>query len=464
VGGWFFFKSGAAEVSTSIAVLPFANLSGDAGQTYFSDGIAEELRSALARIGLQVVGRISSDEVKSDNARAAAAKLGVSSILTGSVRRSPSLIRISAQLVDGKNGLERWSQSYDRQPGDALKIQTDIAENVAQALSIELAASAQQAIKGNGTGSARAHDLYLQAEALANSDIGEESLRKALQLLDAAVAADPNYVAALAERALLRARFANLYESGAALRSGLDDAIATARRAVTIAPASADAQMALGRVLNINLDLHGAIEHLERAHRLAPGDPKIINNYIVGLFYTTRSHEAVSLAQRLVALDPLNPISFVRQGEALFYVRRYAEAISVLQHAIALNPRNKTAFGPLGEALVLADRPKEALAAFAQSPSDWDRLRGEAIAADRMGDRALAERKLAALNAINDGSLNFQFAEIYAQWRQPEKAFESLAAADRADDPGLASLAADPLLDPLRSDPRFKALVKKRSV
>jgi len=464
VGGWFLLKPGSAGATTSIAVLPFANLSGDPSQAYFSDGIAEELRGALARIGLQVVGRTSSNEVKDENAKAAAAKLGVSSILTGSVRRSPSLIRISAQLVDGKNGLERWSQSYDRQPGDALKIQTDIAENVAQALSVALAASTRRVLKGNGTSSARAHDLYLQADALKNSDTAEEVSRKALQLFDAAIVADPNYVAALAGRARIRGRIANSYESGARLRSGLDDAVATARRAVALDPQSADAQMALGHVLNLNLQQKEAIEHSERAYRLAPGDPKIIGDYVAALPHMNRVREAVPLAERLVSLDPLNARAFGRQGQTLFYARRYAEAIEALHRAVALNPEYRVSFSTLGDALVLAGKPKEALAAYAQVTVDWDRLRGEAIAANRLGDRGLAERKLVDLKAIDDGSLHFQFAEIYAAWGQREQALASLAAADRADDPGLSLLPVDPFLDPLRPDPRFQVLVKKRSV
>jgi serine/threonine-protein kinase len=126
IGGWAFFRPGTRR-DDSIAVLPFANLSGDPSQAYFSDGIAEELRSALSRIaGLTVVARTSSEAVRDEDAKSAAAKLGVANILTGSVRRSPSMIRISAQLIDGRKGIERWSQSYDRPAGDALPIQSDI--------------------------------------------------------------------------------------------------------------------------------------------------------------------------------------------------------------------------------------------------------------------------------------------------------------------------------------------------
>jgi len=140
VGGWAIFRNGSSgSASDSIAVLPFENLSGDPGQAYFSSGIAEEIRSALSRIaGLKVAGSTSSEAVRNDDAKTVATKLAVANILTGSVRQSASLIRITAELIDGSTGLDKWSQSYDRSPGDAIRIQTDIAANVASALSAAL--------------------------------------------------------------------------------------------------------------------------------------------------------------------------------------------------------------------------------------------------------------------------------------------------------------------------------------
>ena len=166
-GAWALFKPGSASVAgDSVAVLPFENLSGNPAQAYFSDGIAEEIRSALARIsGLKVVGRTSSEAVRNDDAATAAKKLGVTNILTGSVRQSPSTIRVNAELIDGHSGMDRWSQDYDRSPGDAIKIQTDIAENVASALSIALGTAVRAALKAGETQNAAAHNLALQADA-----------------------------------------------------------------------------------------------------------------------------------------------------------------------------------------------------------------------------------------------------------------------------------------------------------
>src|SRR5438270_389297 len=134
-GGWLLLRSSGAKANT-IAVLPFANLSGDPSDNYFSDGIAEEVRSALAAVGgIQVVARTSSEMLRNTDAVTAAHRLSVANVVTGSVRRSPSTVRVSAQLVDGSNGLERWSQTFDRPLGDVLQIQSDIAANVARELS-----------------------------------------------------------------------------------------------------------------------------------------------------------------------------------------------------------------------------------------------------------------------------------------------------------------------------------------
>ena len=214
-GGWLLLKPGSAAASDSIAVLPFANLSGDPGQAYFSDGIAEELRSALARIArLKVIGRTSSELVRDADTTIAARKLGVANILTGSVRRSPTTIRISAQLVNGTTGIEGWSQNYDRALGDALQIQTGIAENVAGALSIQLGRAEKAALTLGGTASAAARDLYLKAVALRQSSDAEAVMRRALALFDSAILLDPDYAAAHARRSLELRALATQYATG----------------------------------------------------------------------------------------------------------------------------------------------------------------------------------------------------------------------------------------------------------
>src|SRR5207248_4240374 len=166
--GWTLLRSRAGAASQSIAVLPFANLSGDPQETYFSDGIAEELRNALARVaGLKVVGRISSEAVRNLDAKTAARRLRVANVLAGTVRESISTIRISAELIDGRTGLDRWSDDYDRPPRDSIMIQTDIAENVARSLAAALGTVARAAIAVGGTSNAAAQTLVIEARSVA---------------------------------------------------------------------------------------------------------------------------------------------------------------------------------------------------------------------------------------------------------------------------------------------------------
>jgi serine/threonine-protein kinase len=201
IGGWALLRPGRAGAANSIAVLPFANLSGDPKQDYFSAGIAEELRSALSRLpGLRVAGRISSEAVRSLDAKVAARRLHVATILTGSVRRAPGMVRITSQLIDGKNGIEEWSASYDRPEGNVLSIQTDIAENVVSALSVELGQAGVQVLTQGGTTDPEAHDLYLRAVTQAQNDDSDSSLRQANALLDAAIAKDPRFARAYAAK------------------------------------------------------------------------------------------------------------------------------------------------------------------------------------------------------------------------------------------------------------------------
>lgn len=174
IGAWELLRPSPA--SATIAVLPFENLSGNPAQAYFADGIADEIRSALGRLGgLTVIGSASSQAVRNDDAKTAAKKLEVANILTGNVRQSPSTIRITAELIDGRTGADRWSQDYDRSPGDSIEIQSDIAANVAQALSVALGQAGRAALKIGGTGNAQAQDLLLQATAARDRDDKESA-------------------------------------------------------------------------------------------------------------------------------------------------------------------------------------------------------------------------------------------------------------------------------------------------
>jgi TolB-like protein/Tfp pilus assembly protein PilF len=463
-GGWALRRRMGAADDKSIAVLPFANMSGDPSQAYFADGLAEELRSALIRIGkLKVIARASCEAVRNESVTDAARKLGVATILTGSVRRSPTLIRVSAQLVDGANGVERWSETYDRAPGDALQIQSGIAESVTSALRIRLGGTEKAALTLGGTRNAAAQDLFLQAQALRTADDSEAAFRKALVLYDAALALDPDYAEAHAARAFILANLAGAYaKSPEEMHAGYAQASAAGRRAVALAAQLARGHEALGLVSLDQLDMRGAEPQYQRALALAGDDAVTLRNVALFLSEVGRDDQALALTARAAALDPLNPAIRAGQVRVLYFARRYAEAAAAARNLLAVAPKLGGPGGLLGNCLLLLGQVREARAQYAQLPDDnYYRFIGEAMAAARLGDRAGSDKAMARLKQLIGDTVSFQLGEIHAQRGEIDLAFAALDRAWTVRDPGLTDLRHDPLLDPLRGDPRYKALEKR---
>jgi TolB-like protein/tetratricopeptide (TPR) repeat protein len=464
VGGWALLKPSAASASRSIAVLPFANLSGDPTQAYFSDGIAEELRSALARIaGLEVVGRTSSEAVRNDDTATAAKKLGVANILTGSVRQSPSTIRVSAELIDGRTGMDRWSQDYDRSPGDSIKIQTDIAENVATALSAALGAAAKAAVSVGGTQNPEAQRLLIQARAVTDQPISSEGYQQALRLLDSAIALDPNYAEAYARKSIALTVFANNYANGAdELARDKAESLRLAQNALRIAPDLARAHVALASVYSSNLQIAAAFAEIKRARQLAPSDVRVLTRYSDFAGRMGDTDEALRLADQAIALDPLNKEAYGTRIAALYDARRYTDAVSYAKQLERTSPQLFNRAMTVADSLLLLGRRQEAQSYYGQmAPDYWWRLTGETLLLLRAGDRAGAQAKLEKLRQANGEAASYQYGEIYAELGDKDRAFAALDHAFAIKDAGLTALRVDPFLDPLRSDPRFAGLLQK---
>lgn len=464
IGAWALLKPSSAGASDSIAVLPFANLSGDPGQAYFSDGIAEELRSALARLaGLKVVGRTSSEAVRNDDAQTAAKKLGVTNILTGSVRQSASTIRVSAELVDGRTGLERWSQDYDRAPGDAIKIQTDIAENVASALSAALGEAAKAAVTVGGTENPNAQKLLIQAIALENGPNSKEAVERALVLIGSAVRLDPNYADAYARKSALLVRWGNNYASNpAALAQSRAEALGLAQKALRIAPNLAQAHRALFSVYSSNLQVASAVAELMRARALAPGDADILASYGRYLTRIRRFDEALHALDQAIASDPLNSVAYGFRTGTLFYARRYRDAVSFAKQIEAKSPELAPDPVVVGDVFVALGSYGAAQSYYAKEASDyWGRVTGEAVLAARQGNRTASLQKLDRLRQLYGDAASTQFAEIYAQLGDREAALSALERAYEVKDAGLSTMLVDPWLDPVRNEPRFAAIARK---
>lgn len=460
VGGWFLLKPGSARASNSVAVLPFANLGGDPTQAYFSDGLAEELRTALSRIPeLKVMARTSSEKVRDDDIETAARKLEVANILTGSVRRSPSMIRISTQLVDGRNGLERWSEAYDRPVGDTLRIQIDIAQKVATALSIRLAGDSRATLALGGTNNPAAQDLLLQVTGDRNSG-NRAALERNLALLDAALKLDPNYAEAYARKAyLLMVKGGTYALSAKDAVLGHAEALANADRAIAIAPRMALGHAVRGNVLRQRLELRSALTSAEHANYLPGNDLDVIGIYSLLLAQIGRSAEALRLSARLISLDPLSPGPHEAHAVNLYFARRYAEAAASARRSLEIAPGGERARAFLGHSLLAQAKAAEAETEYRNlDPADYRRLLGQATIAARAGQRPIALENLRQLQRQHGDAVLYQYGEIYAQLGLADQAFKQLELAFAARDSGMSSLRVDPFLDPIRKDPRFAAL------
>jgi serine/threonine-protein kinase len=462
-GGWALLKPGPAKAANSIAVLPFANLSGDPHQDYFSDGIAEELRSALSRLpGLRVVGRISSEAVRNQDTSSAAGRLHVAHILTGSVRRGPGMIRISSQLVEGQSGLEQWSASYDRPEGNVLAIQTDIAENVVAALSVTLGSAGVEALTAGGTSDPEAHDLFLRAVTQARSDDSESSLKQANALLDAAIAKDGRFAKAFAARSRNLSYLADVGRSPEETMRGYAAAVASARRAVAAAPRLPDGYAALADALYGQRKIAGAMDAIRSGSGFGSNDLQLLQAAVTAFVAGAQTSRAIGFAKRMVEIDPLNPLSHRRLYYALYYDRQYDAAIAEAQQTLKLAPALWVPQYFIALCQLMKGNPSEAQRFLAVLPPDLTvRLAGEAIVAGKLGDRKRSDQKLDQLRSVYGDAASYQFAQAYAQRGETDHAFQALQRGVEVNDPGLNTLRVDPLFDPIRNDPRFNALLGK---
>jgi TolB-like protein len=448
----------------SIAVLPFVNLSGDASQDYFSDGLTEELLNSLAEIeGLQVAARTSSFSFKEHPDMVTVAhKLNVGAVLEGSVRRSQHTVRVTAQLINAVTGFHVWSKTYDRDLGDVLKLQTEIATAVASALKVSLLGDVSAKIELGGTRNPAALDAYLRgAKAYSTSEAND--LQTAIDGYTEAIRLDPSYALAFAARSRLLSGYTAENAKGAAIREGYDKARADARQAIALAPDLAEGYLALARLLELSsLDFAQASEAFERAFTLAPGDAAVLDTYGRFTAYMGRADAGIAAARHAVTLDPLNPMIRRHLGYVLTAARRYDEAIAAHKEALALNPDSGTDHAFLGIAYYLLGDLRNA-----QSSCEIERNRNQwvqvclAFVYDKLGRHADAQAELEKLQAAMGDDAAYQYATIYAQWGHIPKALEWLEKALRMRDPGLEYVKTDPLIDPLRKEPRFQTIERE---
>ena len=449
----------------SIAVLPFVNMSGDPNQEYFSDGLTEELLNSLSRINeLQVAARTSSFSFQGahPDMTTVAHKLNVASVLEGSVRRSGHTVRITAQLDNAVTGFHIWSQTYDRDLGDVLQLQTEIATAVAEALKITLLGDVAERIELGGTRSPAAFDAYLRGSKAFRSSHDVSSLQTAITEYTEATRLDPNYALAFAGRSLALCSYAWEFATGKAIRKFFDKAQADAREALKLAPELAEGHLALASYFNRgSLDFTHANQAYERAMALAPGNAEVLADS--GRFAVTMGRFDAGLAagRRAVALDPLGPRSRYLLGEALRLARRDQEAVAAFGEVISLEPDYKGAYGLRGLAYYGLGDFQSARSSCETKPDYWASQWCLAVTNDKLGQHADAEAMLKKLQAAYGDAGPVEYASIYAQWGNTAKALEWLTTAMRLRNPDLVYVKIDPLLDPLRKEPRFQAIERE---
>ena len=454
--------SGFNPPTHSIAVLPFVNISGDQEQEYFSEGLTEELLNSLSRINeLQVAARTSSFYFKGKDVdlSTVAHRLNVATVLEGSVRRSGHTVRVTAQLNNAVTGYHLWSQTYDRDLKDVLRMQTEIASAVANALKLTLLGDLATKIELGGTRNPAAFDAYIRASKTHLMAATAREEQRAVDGFTQALALDPDYALAYAARSLALSTLAAYSATTVpVIRASLDRALADARKSITLAPDLADGHMALAGAYESALEFTRAGEEYEHALTLAPANARVLRDYGVFAVYMGRSDSGLAMLQRAVALDPLNYVSRMFLGQGLRALRRYDEAITALSDGLALEPAADIRT-ELGITQYLLGDLQAARASCEPLVGEHDLVQQcLAVTYHKLGRNADAQAALAKLKMVWRDSGPTVYAAVYAQWGDSTKALEWLDTAARLRTPGLEGLRTYPLLDPVRQEPRFQMI------
>jgi TolB-like protein/DNA-binding winged helix-turn-helix (wHTH) protein/Flp pilus assembly protein TadD len=469
VAGYFWIAGRKASArssrdNTSIAVLPFADLSPGKDQEYFSDGLSEQVINDLASVaGLKVVARSSAFQFKGKNEdlRKVGQKLGVANVLEGSVRKDGDRVRITAELVKVDDGFQLWSETYDREIDDAFAAQDEIARAVTQALQVRLLPTDGAEVWAKSRSrNPEAYQAYLQGEYFVARGQDKEDLQKALAYADQAVKLDATYAPAWAQRAQVLqglARVALIPDA-----EGFRAARESASRAIALDPNLDAGYLALGLVqINYDWDWEGADISLKKAGLLEPGSAAVLANRAYLARTLGQVEESIALYKQAIALDPLRANFHLSLGYELYLVGRYEEAHAALQKAQELNPQLSSLHLTSGKILLSEGRKAEALAEMEKETGEWEKLSGESLAYFALGRNAESDEALKKLIATHQNDCAYQVAEAYAFRGETEKAFQWLNRAFRQRDPGTPELKTGQLVQSLRPDPRYAELLKR---
>jgi len=453
----------------SIAVLPFDNLSRDPDNAFFAEGVQDEILTRLAKVAdLKVIARTSTQRFKSapENLPDIANQLGALNILEGSVQKVNDQVRVNVQLINALTNAHLWAEIYDRKLTDIFAVESDIAKTIADTLQAKLTGSEKQMIAAQPTSDTAAYELYHKGRSLWEKRSGN-NIPKAISFYEQAVARDPNY--ALAYAGLADAYILLPYYTATTQRDASGKAKEAALKALRLDPNLAEAHAAVGKVLNFaEIDLTGSIREFERAIELKPNYATAHHWLGAGpLVDLGRFDDAIAHGKRAIELDPLSPIMNADLGLTLYFARHYDDAVVQLRKPLVLDPTFAYALYNLGMVLQSKGDLAGAIAQYEKAKQFSDDPHISALSG---AAKALAGDKNAALQILTDLDKISQHREVLAYSRallhlglnNKDEALRWLeqSFADR-DGSNIGAIKVDPLLDPLRGDPRFEALVQK---
>ncbi|HLF85381.1 MAG TPA: winged helix-turn-helix domain-containing protein [Blastocatellia bacterium] len=461
--GWRSLNRVAVPVSkVMIAVLPFDNLSGEAEQDYFSDGMTEEMIARLGRLhplSLGVIARTSAMTYKGVNKDIAriGRELGVDFVVEGSVRREEDKVRITAQLIQVSDQTHLWSESHDRSIGDALEVQREVADQIAHALAIRLLAG--KGSESSHSANPEAVDAYLRGRYLWNKG-ARESVSRSVGYFQQAIEKDPDYAAAFAGLADSYRQLGMSYVMLPA--EAYPKATEAALRAVQLDPESANAYVSLGTIkFRYEWKWEDAERDFLRAIEINPSLGIAHHDYAWFLVAMERFDEGIDHMKLAQRLDPLSPLANSDVGWVYLMARRYDEAIEQIKRTLELEPTFGSALACLERAYTLKGQPREAFETLLkETREEGASFRdGDPAQSMKVLYRKRLEKKLAAMKA--GLSSPYGAAMICMSAGEREQALEFLERAYQDRDPMLVAARTDPAFDDLRTDPRFAGLLKR---
>jgi serine/threonine protein kinase/tetratricopeptide (TPR) repeat protein len=453
----------------SVAVLPFENMSTDPENEYFSDGITDDIIAQLSKISaLKVISRTSSMQYKKTTKKitAIAQELGVEAVLEGSVRRAGQRVRIVVHLVEPRTEKHLWGETFDRQLADVFEVQSEVAQQITGALAATLSPEEKKRLDAKPTESAEAYNLCLLGRFYANK-WAEADVQKGIEFFLQALEKDPSYGVAYAG-------LADAYEllsigfSSKPPAEYLAQAKAMALKALELDDTLAEAHTSLGYARWLSdLDWSGAEREFKRALEIKSSYVMAHEWYAEYLAALGRHDEAVAEIRKAQQLDPLAVPVTRAVGWVLYFARRYDEAINELQKALAMDPKFVGARLVLWWVYVAKGEPEKAVAdirvQLAQPGLGTLKKLMLAHAQAAAGNREDATGLLWELEAklVGDNRLALMSALVFTLLDMQDRAFEQLERAFQQREPGLLFLKVAPWADPLRSDPRYAALLNK---